>query len=82
MGSVRKCCNTTHREIKELRELGVEIAIVIGGGNIFRGLQAESSGIERVQGDYMGMMATVNKWHGIAKCSGKYWCIHSSYFSY
>ena len=47
------------REIKELRELGVEIAIVIGGGNIFRGLQAEDSGIERVQGDYMGMMATV-----------------------
>ncbi len=47
------------QEIKELRELGVEIAIVIGGGNIFRGLQAEDSGIERVQGDYMGMMATV-----------------------
>ena len=46
-------------QIQELRDLGVEIAIVIGGGNIFRGLQAESSGIERVQGDYMGMMATV-----------------------
>lgn len=46
-------------EIKELRELGVEIAIVIGGGNIFRGLQATDSGIERVQGDYMGMLATV-----------------------
>lgn len=46
-------------EIKELRELGVEIAIVIGGGNIFRGLQAKNSGIERVQGDYMGMLATV-----------------------
>lgn len=37
----------------------VEIAIVIGGGNIFRGLQADISGIERVQGDYMGMLATV-----------------------
>jgi len=46
-------------QIQELRDLGVEIAVVIGGGNIFRGLQAESSGIERVQGDYMGMMATV-----------------------
>ena len=37
----------------------VEVAIVIGGGNIFRGLQAAESGIERVQGDYMGMLATV-----------------------
>ncbi|HKK88465.1 MAG TPA: UMP kinase [Saprospiraceae bacterium] len=46
-------------QIKELNELGVEVAIVIGGGNIYRGLQAESSGIERVQGDYMGMLATV-----------------------
>lgn len=47
------------KEIKEVKELGVEIAIVIGGGNIFRGVQAESSGIDRVQGDYMGMLATV-----------------------
>ncbi len=47
------------QQIKDLRDLGVEIAIVIGGGNIFRGLQAKDSGIERVQGDYMGMMATV-----------------------
>ena len=46
-------------QIKALVDLGVEIAIVIGGGNIFRGLQAKASGIERVQGDYMGMMATV-----------------------
>jgi uridylate kinase len=45
--------------IKELVELDVEVAIVIGGGNIFRGLQAGKSGIERVQGDYMGMLATV-----------------------
>ena len=45
-------------QIKELVELGVEVAVVIGGGNIFRGLQASSSGIERVQGDYMGMLAT------------------------
>ena len=46
-------------EIKKVQEHGVEIAIVIGGGNIFRGVDAESSGIDRVQGDYMGMLATV-----------------------
>ncbi len=46
-------------QIKELIDQGVEVAVVIGGGNIFRGLQASKSGIERVQGDYMGMLATV-----------------------
>lgn len=46
-------------EIKKVKESGVELAIVIGGGNIFRGIQAEQSGIDRVQGDYMGMLATV-----------------------
>ena len=46
-------------EIKKVKDMGLEIAIVIGGGNIFRGVQAESSGIDRVQGDYMGMLATV-----------------------
>ncbi len=46
-------------QIKLAWELGVEIAIVIGGGNIYRGLNADQSGIERVQGDYMGMLATV-----------------------
>ncbi len=46
-------------EIKAVLEQGVEIAIVIGGGNIFRGGQAETLGIDRVQGDYMGMLATV-----------------------
>jgi uridylate kinase len=46
-------------EIKAVAEEGVEIAIVIGGGNIFRGGQAETLGIDRVQGDYMGMLATV-----------------------
>lgn len=46
-------------QIQELIEDGIEVAVVIGGGNIFRGLQAGQSGIERVQGDYMGMMATV-----------------------
>ncbi|MFT6939001.1 MAG: uridylate kinase [Cyclobacteriaceae bacterium] len=47
------------KEIKSIHEVGVEIAIVIGGGNIFRGVQAEHAGIDRVQGDYMGMLATV-----------------------
>jgi uridylate kinase len=46
-------------EIKEIAEKGVQIGIVIGGGNIFRGIQAEQGGIDRVQGDYMGMLATV-----------------------
>ncbi|MEY2948894.1 MAG: hypothetical protein RLZZ248_95 [Bacteroidota bacterium] len=46
-------------QIKQLIEEGVQVAVVIGGGNIFRGLQAAEAGIERVQGDYMGMMATV-----------------------
>jgi uridylate kinase len=46
-------------EIKAVRERGTEVAIVIGGGNIFRGGQAEALGIDRVQGDYMGMLATV-----------------------
>jgi uridylate kinase len=46
-------------EIKLVKEQGVELAIVIGGGNIFRGGQAVTLGIDRVQGDYMGMLATV-----------------------
>lgn len=46
-------------EIKSITDMGVEVAIVIGGGNIFRGLQAQATGIEKVQGDYMGMLATV-----------------------
>ena len=47
------------KEIKEVSKSGVEIAVVIGGGNIFRGIQAAEGGIDRVQGDYMGMLATV-----------------------
>ena len=46
-------------EIKKVVDKGVEVAIVIGGGNIYRGIQAEEGGIERTQGDYMGMLATV-----------------------
>ncbi len=47
------------QDIKELVDKGVEIAIVIGGGNIFRGVAGASNGMDRVQGDYMGMLATV-----------------------
>ena len=54
-----KKLNQYSNEIKELVDAGVEVAIVIGGGNIFRGVQAEASGIDRVQGDHMGMMATL-----------------------
>ena len=46
-------------EIKAVHDQGLEIAIVIGGGNIFRGLSAEKSGMDRAQADYMGMLATV-----------------------
>ncbi|MEQ9187868.1 MAG: UMP kinase [Cryomorphaceae bacterium] len=46
-------------EIKEISERGIEVAVVIGGGNIFRGIQADGSMIDRVQGDHMGMLATV-----------------------
>ncbi|PWK20857.1 UMP kinase [Xanthomarina spongicola] len=46
-------------DIKEIKELGVEVAIVIGGGNIFRGVAGASNGMDRVQGDHMGMLATV-----------------------
>ena len=46
-------------EIKEIHALGVELAVVIGGGNIFRGLSGASDGMDRVQADYMGMLATV-----------------------
>lgn len=46
-------------QVKEIVQGGVEVAIVIGGGNIFRGIQAQQGGMDRVQGDYMGMLATV-----------------------
>jgi uridylate kinase len=64
MGSVQygidpKMLTQYAEEIKSIKDLGVEVAIVIGGGNIYRGVQAEAAGIERVQGDYMGMLATV-----------------------
>ncbi|MBC36076.1 MAG: UMP kinase [Bacteroidetes bacterium] len=51
--------NEYANEIKEATTKGVQVAIVIGGGNIFRGMQGAAQGLDRVQGDYMGMLATV-----------------------
>ncbi|MDE0470629.1 MAG: UMP kinase, partial [Ekhidna sp.] len=51
--------NQYAQEIKGIVDKGTEVAVVIGGGNIFRGVEAEANGINRVQGDYMGMLATV-----------------------
>ena len=47
------------KDIKSITELGVQVAIVIGGGNIYRGMNEQETGIERAHGDYMGMLATV-----------------------
>ena len=51
--------DTVAEQIKEIHELGVETAVVIGGGNIFRGIAASAAGMERTSADYMGMLATV-----------------------
>ena len=51
--------NDYAKEIKEIQQMGTEIAIVIGGGNIFRGVSGASKGMDRVQADYMGMLSTV-----------------------
>src|SRR3954463_10085379 len=61
-GAIGICPEAIHemaRQVREVREMGVEIVIVVGGGNIFRGLQGSERGIERATGDYMGMLATV-----------------------
>ncbi len=58
-GIQREAINAFANEILNVQQLGVEIAIVIGGGNIFRGVQAATHGIQKVSGDHMGMLATV-----------------------
>ena len=58
-GIDNKRINSYAQQIKEIKALGIEIAIVIGGGNIFRGVQAEEGGMDRTHGDYMGMLATM-----------------------
>ncbi|HTN43270.1 MAG TPA: UMP kinase [Nitrospiria bacterium] len=54
-----KVIDAVSTEIKDIHDLGVEVAVVIGGGNIFRGLAASAGGMERSSADYMGMLATV-----------------------
>lgn len=55
-------------EIKSIQRMGIEVAVVIGGGNIYRGVSNEQSVIERVQGDYMGMLATVINGMALQSC--------------
>lgn len=52
-------CTFIARQLREVHELGIELAVVVGGGNIFRGLAASAKGMERATGDYIGMLATV-----------------------
>jgi uridylate kinase len=59
MGICPEVVHDMAHQISEVRQLGVEVVIVIGGGNIFRGVQGSERGIDRVTGDYMGMLATV-----------------------
>lgn len=58
-------------QVKEIHEMGVEIGVVIGGGNIFRGLQGAKRGVDRTTGDYMGMLATVINGLAIMDCLEK-----------
>ena len=51
--------NYLAEEVQSIRESGVEIGLIIGAGNIFRGMQAASKGMDRVTGDYLGMLATI-----------------------
>jgi uridylate kinase len=59
VGICPKAIHDMARQIREVRALGVEVVIVVGGGNIFRGLRGSEEGIDRATGDYMGMLATV-----------------------
>ena len=56
------------KDIRQITDMGVQVALVIGGGNIYRGMNEAETGIERAQGDYMGMLATVI--NGMAVQSG------------
>lgn len=58
-GLDHKVLSQYSKDIKQITDLGVQVAIVIGGGNIYRGMNEAETGIERAQGDYMGMLATV-----------------------
>ena len=69
-GIDEKRLNEYAQQIKEIHELGVQIGIVIGGGNIFRGLSGASKGFDRVKGDQMGMLATVINSLGLSSALG------------
>ncbi len=58
-------------QVKEIHDLGVQVSVVIGGGNIFRGLNGEKRGVDRTTGDYMGMLATVINGLAIMDCLEK-----------
>jgi uridylate kinase len=58
-GTDPECVREIARELAQIHERGVEVAIVVGGGNIYRGLEAAARGMDRATGDYMGMLATV-----------------------
>lgn len=61
-------------EIKGVVDLGVQVGVVIGGGNIFRGVAPAANGMDRAQADYMGMLATVmNDWHCRMPCVSQEW---------
>jgi uridylate kinase len=64
--------NLYAREIKSAVDAGVQVTVVIGGGNIYRGMDAEGAGIERAQGDYMGMLATVMNGMALQSIMEKY----------
>ncbi len=59
MGICPEAIHEMASQVREVKEMGVEVVIVVGGGNIFRGIQGSERGIERVMGDHMGMLATV-----------------------
>jgi uridylate kinase len=59
MGICPEAVHSMARQVKEVRDLGVQVVVVLGGGNIYRGLAGSERGIERATGDYMGMLATV-----------------------
>ncbi len=66
-GTLEKIC----AQVKEIHQLGVEICVVIGGGNIFRGLNGAKRGVDRTTGDYMGMLATVINGLALMDCLEK-----------
>ena len=68
--------NEYARQVKEIHDMGVQIGIVIGGGNIFRGLQGAGKGFDRVKGDQMGMCATVITSLGLSSALGAIGCKH------